>query len=162
MKKVRHTRVRLVTQFQVYPPRVVSGVRDVDRLPRGGHQPSDAHIDGEPRLLRPGPGVGGGRGGRQPGGAPQAADVQLLQVGLLQLKHAAEGGLGALVDHEDTRPLALYEGEDVGQDPGHHLLQRALLLEDHPGKVQQHLVPLHLQQRPLVYLGVPQPETTEL
>ena len=50
----------------------------------------------------------------------------------------------------------------MSQDPRHHLLQRALLLEDDAGQVEQDLVPLHLQQGPLVQLGVPEAETTEL
>ena len=50
----------------------------------------------------------------------------------------------------------------MSQDPRHHLLQRALLLEDDAGQVEQDLVPLHLQQGPLVQLGVPEAEPAEL
>lgn len=48
------------------------------------------------------------------------------------------------------------------QYPQHHVLNGALLLKHHPGQVQQHLVPLHLQLRPLVQLGVPQADAAEL
>ena len=41
-------------------------------------------------------------------------------------------------------------------------LQRGLLLEDDPGQVQQHLVPLHLQLRSLVDLRVAQPDPAKL
>ena len=50
----------------------------------------------------------------------------------------------------------------MGEDPRHHLLQCALLLEDDPGQVKQDLVPLHLQLRPFVNLCVPKAESAEL
>ena len=43
----------------------------------------------------------------------------------------------------------------MGEDPVDHDLQGALLLEDDPSQVQQHLVPLHLQLGSLIDLGVP-------
>ena len=46
--------------------------------------------------------------------------------------------------------------------PVDHGVQGALLLEDDPGQVQQHLVPLDLQLRPFVQLGVPQADAAEL
>lgn len=42
------------------------------------------------------------------------------------------------------------------------MFYRALLLEDHPSQVQQHLVPLHLQLRPLVKLSVSEADAAEL
>lgn len=51
-------------------------------------------------------------------------------------------------------PLALYEALRVGQYPEHHVLDGALLLEDHPGQIQQDLVPLHLQLRLLVEMRI--------
>ena len=50
----------------------------------------------------------------------------------------------------------------MGEDPVDHDLQGALLLEDDPGQVEQHLVPLHLQLGPLVHLGVAEPQPAEL
>ena len=46
--------------------------------------------------------------------------------------------------------------------PVDHGVQGALLLEDDPGQVQQHLVPLDLQQGPLVDLSISQTKATKL
>ena len=46
--------------------------------------------------------------------------------------------------------------------PVDHGVQGALLLEDDPGQVEQHLVPLHLQLGALVHLGVAEPQPAEL
>ena len=48
------------------------------------------------------------------------------------------------------------------EDPVDHDLQGALLLEDDPSQVQQHLVPLHLQLGSLIDLGVPQTKSAKL
>ena len=64
--------------------------------------------------------------------------------------------------HQHHGSLTLDERQDVGEDPVDHGVQGALLLEDDPGQVEQHLVPLHLQQRPLIDLSIPQTQATEL
>ena len=59
-------------------------------------------------------------------------------------------------------PLALDQALRVRQNPEHHVLYRALLLEDHSGQVQQHLVPLDFELRLLVEVSVPQPDSAKL
>lgn len=48
------------------------------------------------------------------------------------------------------------------EDPEDHVLHGALLLEDHPGKVEEDLIPFHLQLALLVELRVSQADATEL
>lgn len=48
------------------------------------------------------------------------------------------------------------------QYPEHHVLDRALLLEDHAGQIEQHLVALHLELGLFVQLGVAQADAAEL
>lgn len=48
------------------------------------------------------------------------------------------------------------------QYPEHHVLDRALLLEDHACQIEQHLVALHLELGLFVQLGVTQADAAEL
>jgi hypothetical protein len=50
----------------------------------------------------------------------------------------------------------------VRQYPENDVLDGALLLEYHPGQVEQHLVPLHLQLGLLVEVGVAEADAAEL
>jgi hypothetical protein len=50
----------------------------------------------------------------------------------------------------------------VRQYPENDVLDGALLLEYHPGQVEQHLVPLHLQLGLLVEVGVAETDAAEL
>jgi hypothetical protein len=66
------------------------------------------------------------------------------------------------VDEQHHGALALDQADHVGEDAVDGGLHGGLLLEDDPGQVQQHLVPLHLQLGALVDLGVAQPDAAEL
>ncbi len=66
------------------------------------------------------------------------------------------------MDEQHHGALALDEADHVGEDAVDGGLHGGLLLEDDPGQVQQHLVPLHLQLRALVDLGVAQPDAAKL
>ena len=48
---------------------------------------------------------------------------------------------------EEHGPLAADEGQHVRQDPVDGVVDGALLLEDHPGQVQEDLVALDLESR---------------
>jgi len=66
------------------------------------------------------------------------------------------------VDQEDLDALALDETLHVGENAEDHVLNGALLLEDHACQIQEHLIPLDLQLRFLIQLCIPQPNPTEL
>ena len=48
---------------------------------------------------------------------------------------------------EEHGPLAADQGQHVRQDPVDGVVDGALLLEDHPGQVQEDLVALDLESR---------------
>ena len=48
---------------------------------------------------------------------------------------------------EEHGPLAADEGQHVRQDPVDGVVDGALLLEDHPGQVQEELIALDLESR---------------
>lgn len=125
---------------------VLVGIWNVHRLPGGGHVSGDADVDGEPRLV----------------GAGARCGLLLAQIVRLEVKDPREAALVRLVDEQDLDALALDETLHVGEDAEDHVLDGALLLEDHPGQVEEHLVPLYFQLRFLVQLGIPQPDAAEL
>lgn len=59
-------------------------------------------------------------------------------------------------------PLTLNKALGVRQYPQHDVFDGGLLLEYHPGQVQQHLVALYLQLGLLVEVSVPEADSAEL
>lgn len=93
---------------------------------------------------------------------PGSIVVVLSQVVGLEIKDPREAAAVGLVHQKDLHTLALDEALHVRQDSEHHVLNRALLLENHSRQIQQDLIPLHLQLRLFVQLRIPQPDSAEL
>jgi len=106
----------------------------------------DPYVDGKPGFV--GTGSGGG--------------LLLAQIVRLEVEDPRKATLIRLVDQEDLDPLALDETLHVGEDAEDHVLDGALLLEDHAGQIQEHLVPLDFQLRFLIQLCISQSNATEL
>ena len=71
----------------------------------------------------------------------------LLYGYLVQIEDPGERSSGGLVHQEEHGPLAADQGQHVRQDPVDGVVDGALLLEDHPGQVQEDLVALDLESR---------------
>lgn len=69
----------------------------------------------------------------------------LTEVVRLKVEDTREAAFGRLVDKKDLNSLALNKTLHVSQYPEDHVLDGALLLENHSGQIQQHLVAFHLQ-----------------
>ena len=64
---------------------------------------------------------------------------------LIQIKDPRESSSGCFVDQKEHGPLAADQGQHVREDPVDGVVDGALLLEDHPGQVQENLIALDLK-----------------
>lgn len=85
-----------------------------------------------------------------------------VQIGRLEIKDTRETPLGRLVHQQYLHPLTLDQTLRVRENSEDHVLNGALLLEDHTRQVKQNLVPLDLQLRLLVEMRIAQTNTAEL
>lgn len=85
-----------------------------------------------------------------------------VQIGRLEIKDTRKTPLGRLVHQQYLHPLTLDQTLRVRENSEDHVLNGALLLEDHTRQVKQNLVPFDLQLRLLVEMRIAQSNTAEL
>lgn len=125
---------------------ILVGIGHIHRLAGGGHMASDANVDRETGLV----------------GAGARIRLIVAQIVCLEVKDTREAALVGLVHEQDLHALALDETLHVGENAEDHVLDGALLLEDHARQIQQHLITLDFQLRFLKELRIAQANATEL